>query len=325
LGGDDVALVPEKTFGTAAARNSDPGADLRGNYELAAAVGTREAWQAFLNSYGQSGFYADLARAQLGKIVAAERAQAVADEASRRAENIDKSKGSAAADRARADAIEKAKVAAAAEKEKLDEAERAKQQAAQITGSQAQQLAAISPGKTQEPTAQRPPIEELPRLVQAELRRVGCYTGSVTSDWNTNARASLERFNKHSGQRLETRTASLDAFDVIRSKSGRVCPLTCQHGYRAQGETCVAIVCRTGYILGDDNECEPARAAKSKAAARSKPQGDIPPAEAAVGAKSDAGVTCNARGCRTVPAGCKRETFFGDGRITEAHERIVCP
>lgn len=56
----------------------------RRDYELAAQVGNREAWEAFLKQY-QTGFYADLARAQLAKLGApaptpdraqAERAQA---------------------------------------------------------------------------------------------------------------------------------------------------------------------------------------------------------------------------------------------------------
>ena len=41
--------------------------DERRDYELAERVGTREAWQSFLTAHG-AGFFADLARSQLGKL-----------------------------------------------------------------------------------------------------------------------------------------------------------------------------------------------------------------------------------------------------------------
>lgn len=46
---------------------ADSDALIRRDYEFAERVGTREAWQAFLAQHA-SGYYADLARAQLGKL-----------------------------------------------------------------------------------------------------------------------------------------------------------------------------------------------------------------------------------------------------------------
>jgi uncharacterized caspase-like protein len=79
LGGETVALVPQapKPVNTEAAARTD--------YELAAQVGTREAWDSFLAAHG-SGLYADLARAQTNKLIAAEQSRAKADEARREAE-----------------------------------------------------------------------------------------------------------------------------------------------------------------------------------------------------------------------------------------------
>jgi hypothetical protein len=50
--------------------------------------------------------------------------------------------------------------------------------------------------------------------------------------------------------------ASLDALDLIKSKTGRICPLICEHGYKADGDRCTKVTCRTGYEVGDDNTCE---------------------------------------------------------------------
>jgi uncharacterized caspase-like protein len=70
LGGDDVTLVP--ALQTAAAVPAqvaalDPNSQLRRDYELAAAVNTAAAWDAFITNYPK-GFYADLARAARAKL-----------------------------------------------------------------------------------------------------------------------------------------------------------------------------------------------------------------------------------------------------------------
>jgi len=75
LGGDTVALVPQ-----AAAPPPDPQAEARRDYEFAAQIATKEAWDSFLASH-RTGLYADLARAQQGKLIEAERARARADDA----------------------------------------------------------------------------------------------------------------------------------------------------------------------------------------------------------------------------------------------------
>jgi hypothetical protein len=76
LGGTTIALVPEETSAGAAAGaaapaavgnlNNDPSCD----YELAMQVGTKEALEAFLAAH-PTGFYANLARAQRAKLLAA--------------------------------------------------------------------------------------------------------------------------------------------------------------------------------------------------------------------------------------------------------------
>src|SRR3954454_21690152 len=41
-----------------------------------------------------------------------------------------------------------------------------------------------------------------------------------------------------------------------RPGPGRVCPLVCNHGFKADGDACMKIACRAGYRVNDDNECE---------------------------------------------------------------------
>ena len=73
LGGDDVALVaaPARAATVPSQVSAlDPDSKLRKDYELAAAVNTKPAWDAFIANYPK-GFYADLARAARSKLDAA--------------------------------------------------------------------------------------------------------------------------------------------------------------------------------------------------------------------------------------------------------------
>jgi uncharacterized caspase-like protein len=65
LGGQTVALVPQTT------KPADPEAEARVDYEFAAQIGTKEAWDSFLASHS-TGLYANLARAQNNKLSAAQ-------------------------------------------------------------------------------------------------------------------------------------------------------------------------------------------------------------------------------------------------------------
>jgi hypothetical protein len=143
-------------------------------------------------------------------------------------------------------------------------------------------------------------------MLHAELRRLGCYPGAVDASWGSGSRRALELFNKHAGQRLDTRVASLDTLGVLRGKTSRVCPVQCKSGYRAEDDACVRIVCREGFVVGENGECE--RRPKSKTASRPdareakpaaprKPSGEAPPAQ----------IVCGMTGCFNVGKGCRSE------------------
>jgi hypothetical protein len=95
----------------------------------------------------------------------------------------------------------------------------------------------------------------VPKMLQAELQRVGCSTGALDEVWGGPAQKALELFNKNAGTKFSVKLASVEALDAVRSRVGRVCPLFCEHGYKADHEKCSKIVCEPGLELGDDNTC----------------------------------------------------------------------
>ena len=107
-----------------------------------------------------------------------------------------------------------------------------------------------------------PPQADVTKSVQAELRRVGCLSAEADGNWNTATQRSLTLFNRYAKTKLDTKLASTDALDTIKLKTARVCPVVCEHGYKADGERCTKITCAAGSFLNDDNECEKRREKK---------------------------------------------------------------
>ncbi len=232
LGGDDVALVPAPVSAPAASAN----ADIRRDYELAERVGTVEAWDSFVTA-NPSGFYTDLAKAQRNKIAA------------------------------ETERVEAEKVRPAAEKaKKPDEAKVAATEPAQPNQDRSNAgkpadapVASLTPSDQAAPKAPKsdqPALQDIPRLLQSELRRVGCKTGEIDGEWNGSARRALSAFNDHAGTKLDVKLASLEALDAVRAKTGRVCPLDCDRGFHASGDHCVKITCDEGYVLGSNGTCQ---------------------------------------------------------------------
>jgi uncharacterized caspase-like protein len=360
LGGDDLPLIPAKP--TATGPQADPQTAVRRDYELALQLGTRDGWEAFLSQYSD-GFYANLAKGQLKKI-AAEEARASAAEKARQAEQekarlaaegarqaeqakaaaavkaaeevriaAEKAKQveqdkAAAAEKARLAEQEKARLAAEkakqAEQEKVATAEQARL-AAEKAASEKKQLAAVSPPEKQE----QQPAVDLPRALQAELRRVGCATGSAEGNWNAASQKALDLFNKHAGLKLDVKTASTEALDAVKGKNGRICPLICETGYRADEDRCVKITCRAGYELNGDGTCEKIEVKKPTARGeepkvkrgqpdRAKLDG-VPTKPQASGQ-----VICNQQGCQPVAKGCRLAGPSYAGAGFAARDNQVC-
>ena len=70
--------------------------------------------------------------------------------------------------------------------------------------------------------------------------------------------------------------ASVDTLDAIKLKPSRVCPLVCEHGFKADGDRCSKIICAEGSFLNDDNECEKRRARKPVASREEDDRPGVP-------------------------------------------------
>jgi hypothetical protein len=141
LGGATVALVQTASLSTTPAETSaiaappattDANAELRRDYEYAERVGTKGGWESFLKSH-PTGFYADLARAQLSKLSAEQASTSAAEKAKKAAEEKERlaKEGASKADQAKADAEMKA-----AQKVKRDAENAKKREQARVTAAE---------------------------------------------------------------------------------------------------------------------------------------------------------------------------------------------
>jgi uncharacterized caspase-like protein len=350
LGGEDVPLVPAPAK---AAPAPSPQAEARRDYELALQIGNKDALNAFLTQY-PDGFYASLAKIQLTRF-AAEEARLAATEKARLAEQErarlaaeGAQKGQQAKAEADVKAAEQARIAAERAKQVAqDQAAAAEQKraAAEAQGTaqgtekvaETKAVAANADAGRGPSTAERPqgekqgekgpnlaaltagaPQVDITKAVQSELRRVGCLTSSTDGKWNAASQRSMALFNRHAGTRLDVKLASLDALDAIKLKSSRVCPLVCEHGFKADGNGCSKITCAAGSFLNDDNECEKRRAkpvAKrdtndrrerpARERSRSLPDAGLSKPRVSAGGSGSGQIVCDGRGCLPVKRGCR--------------------
>ena len=352
LGGQNTSLVPP------VAKPVDPEVEARVDYELAAQIGTKEAWDSFLASH-PNGLYANLARAQNSKLAAAQQSRTKADDARRDAEEqaaqkaqelrkqleeqsirqtaeakqklseqakkeleearrqvaeqakkeLDEAKKQVELAQQQAEAarqqVEEAKRQAIADAQRqveLAKAERAKAELARAEQTRAEQanraakddadkLASLTPDQTIPKVPPAPQIDQadITRLLQAHLKRVGCNSGNVDGTWDDSSRKALDLFNKNANTRFDVKLASLDALDMVRSKTDRVCPLICARGQKEDGGRCVQISCNSGYFLNSSGACEkrPEPAPKARTAVQ-----DPPPRQRAAPAASGGGGKC---------------------------------
>jgi uncharacterized caspase-like protein len=290
LGGDTLALVPQVE------KPVDSEAAARVDYELSAQIGTKEAWDSFLESH-PSGLYANLARAQNSKLLAAQQSHADADnarrdaeeKAARKAEELRRQAEESTMTRQTATSkqkqfeqtkkeleearkqVEPAKLqaetarreVAEAKRQAIADAQRQVEEAKRTATEGTEKVAAVTPSEpvplVSPPLS--PPIDQadLARLLQAHLKRVGCNSGNVDGKWDDGSQKALDLFNKHAKTQFDIKVASLDALDAVRNKSDRVCPLVCAKGQREEGDRCVQIGCASGYFLNSSGSCEKRR------------------------------------------------------------------
>ncbi len=126
-------------------------------------------------------------------------------------------------------------------------------------------------GRSRRAAAARSPTSAaVARDLQTELRRVGCDPGAVNGVWSANSRQALEQFNRRAGMNLDTKVASVDALDAVKGQRGRICPLVCGSGQRADGERCVAIPAPPKVAAQAGRPCASRSRARANERARSR-------------------------------------------------------
>ncbi len=180
-------------------------------------------------------------------------------------------------------------------------------------------LAAVPPvAEPQKPSPMRE--GDIVTLLHVELQRVGCLSGLIEGQWTSRSRKAMELYNQHARTRFDAAAANAETLDAVRDKTGRVCPLICGRGTQAEGNQCVAIVCRSGYELNRHGTCERVKARSRTAAKTSddpQPRRKAPKEGAAVPEKNTktSTVYCGRAGCQsgrfqeTPGPGCKRAGF----------------
>ena len=174
-------------------------------------------------------YHTFIAKREESKLAAAEQAKSAAQ-----AKAAEDAKVAAEKARLRLAAAEQAKAgeqAALVEKQRLAEDKAKAVEEIRTAPSESAQPKADQPANAvvaslppPDAKAERAVPQDLPRLLQSELKRVGCKTGDVDSEWNAAARRALSSFNENAGTKFDVKLASIDALDAVRARTDRVCP-----------------------------------------------------------------------------------------------------
>jgi hypothetical protein len=101
-------------------------------------------------------------------------------------------------------------------------------------------LAAL-PEAASPPEGAKPDGAALARDAHVELTRLGCLPGDVERPWGRTSRDAVAKFNRYAHAKLGADQPSQALIAALREHEEKVCPLECGRGYRASGDSCVAI------------------------------------------------------------------------------------
>ncbi len=91
--------------------------------------------------------------------------------------------------------------------------------------------------------------------VQNELKRLGCYSGDVDGIWGRVSQRAASDFEKHAAEQLASLEPSSGMLNLLRSQTGRICPLVCDARHEVRGNLCVLKICPRGQILSSRGTC----------------------------------------------------------------------
>jgi flagellar biosynthesis GTPase FlhF len=157
-------------------------------------------------------------------------------EEQRKAEETKRAQELAAARQEVREAQEAVKAAEAARLAALKSAEEARKAAEAAKGGAAQTQTEPVKVASLPPQVDRTTVA---RLVQTELKRVGCDPGSVDGAWGPKAEEALSKFARLANVSL-SKEPTMEALQAIAGQKGRICPLLCGAGEVQTNDKCVA-------------------------------------------------------------------------------------
>lgn len=113
----------------------------------------------------------------------------------------------------------------------------------------------LAPAPTPKPPEITVDPRDLARMVQIELKRVGCDPGAPDGVWGPASQRALVTFNKYGRADYAAAAPTLEMLKDLQKRNGRICPLVCRQGYRLSGDTCIPIVCPAGEVANAAGVC----------------------------------------------------------------------
>ena len=81
--------------------------------------------------------------------------------------------------------------------------------------------------------------DQIAKVVQEGLSRVGCYRGAADGNWGAKSIAALAKFNQMTKLALNTNTPDAEAGAALALYKSRVCPLECENNQIQKDGACV--------------------------------------------------------------------------------------
>jgi caspase domain-containing protein len=269
LGGGNIALVPAPAVPAAQEGSGD---GIKADYELVQRIGTKRAWEVFLGTH-PTGFYADQAHAQIEALERQRIAALLPQQPSpasppvKDAQEWDKVKdsGDAAALQKFLQRFSTSPFASDA-RQRIDALMRAARERDEATAKAKTDVLAAEKAERAAPSNS----PELVHAAQAELIRLGCFTGEQ-DDTLASTQTALRRYLTIEGLPADHPTVTQDLVTGLAKHTTRICPLECKGGEILKGEACVAEETPTEPPSRKDG-AEPRQQARRERPAQEKPR-----------------------------------------------------
>jgi hypothetical protein len=85
-------------------------------------------------------------------------------------------------------------------------------------------------------------LMEMTKILQTELRRVGCDPGDVDGKWGAKGIDALRKFIFHANINVASNTPSQEAIDAVVKRAARVCPQECSSVQKLMDGKCITPV-----------------------------------------------------------------------------------